>query len=790
MAGYRIKITLKDTKPPVWRRVIIPEKITFRELHEVIQILFGWGDMHLHAFTFSDDKVEIAGDIKDATGEAFLEEQVLVDEYINDNRYIEYTYDFGDDWQHRIVLEEVVEDYAFRYATLMKYKGNNFPEDSGGVWGFDEEEYAMEIEEFQADEVQAALGKWKFPVHVQVERQLSYDDDIEDMDSELPEELLEFANVLKEATKIYEESNDLEKTLQFLEKTPIGEKFVQEIRETLQQEVQKERKKESRLEKECRKWEDFCTEFYEGTEAKQLEFQFDGNANEAYKVSGCLVKEKGNHTIADNLNQYGDVKRLREYCKYLQIGHRKNASKKELAKKIEEALLRNPKYIVTLFDEDTWKCFFDYIQNDVMPENFEEQLGVYTALQMGLIEIRYRLDVGMKTAYIKPACNLMEIMEQISDEKVSKWLEERDRFFDSVSKYLLMYNCISFAELYRLYTKEQKTIMPQEQFYEKLYWYLRMRGLILTAALSTGEINYDCTFAAINEIDIAYVGDYVIREMGDWEYKRFRQKDYTTLLKGYNLYYPEWDQLLIVLEHLGDQESTGEVLSDLFAGVRNGWDTYDVLEYIYDCYDVKNIPDFADLWYFSLSVVMHTEIPMLKAHSREEYYKRMKTWPPMLHPIEVDAEFDLSYEEFRDADAEDSISDFPAAVQLKLYEILESSQEPVSELEKLPKFYMENAEWLYLLAKRYMEWNNMQKAADLFIKLEETFNDEGIREASNGFFDLYDTYTENLKREILYGEEVTPLFKGTPYVRSEKKVGRNDPCPCGSGKKYKHCCGR
>ncbi len=27
-------------------------------------------------------------------------------------------------------------------------------------------------------------------------------------------------------------------------------------------------------------------------------------------------------------------------------------------------------------------------------------------------------------------------------------------------------------------------------------------------------------------------------------------------------------------------------------------------------------------------------------------------------------------------------------------------------------------------------------------------------------------------------------------VRAEKKVGRNDPCPCGSGKKYKHCCGK
>lgn len=29
-----------------------------------------------------------------------------------------------------------------------------------------------------------------------------------------------------------------------------------------------------------------------------------------------------------------------------------------------------------------------------------------------------------------------------------------------------------------------------------------------------------------------------------------------------------------------------------------------------------------------------------------------------------------------------------------------------------------------------------------------------------------------------------------PYVRTAPKVGRNDPCPCGSGKKYKKCCGK
>lgn len=39
-------------------------------------------------------------------------------------------------------------------------------------------------------------------------------------------------------------------------------------------------------------------------------------------------------------------------------------------------------------------------------------------------------------------------------------------------------------------------------------------------------------------------------------------------------------------------------------------------------------------------------------------------------------------------------------------------------------------------------------------------------------------------------EAPQPGVKSTPYRREGKKVGRNDPCPCGSGKKYKKCCGK
>ena len=39
-------------------------------------------------------------------------------------------------------------------------------------------------------------------------------------------------------------------------------------------------------------------------------------------------------------------------------------------------------------------------------------------------------------------------------------------------------------------------------------------------------------------------------------------------------------------------------------------------------------------------------------------------------------------------------------------------------------------------------------------------------------------------------QQITKDYKRSKIVHVEKKPGRNDPCPCGSGKKYKNCCGR
>ena len=49
----------------------------------------------------------------------------------------------------------------------------------------------------------------------------------------------------------------------------------------------------------------------------------------------------------------------------------------------------------------------------------------------------------------------------------------------------------------------------------------------------------------------------------------------------------------------------------------------------------------------------------------------------------------------------------------------------------------------------------------------------------------WDNIFSEEKRKELYKEQ-----KNSGTIRKEKKVGRNDPCPCGSGKKYKKCCGK
>ena len=57
---YQLKVVLRDVKPPVWRRVLMPAEATIRTLHETVQVAMGWLNCHLHQFVIHGKEYGVA----------------------------------------------------------------------------------------------------------------------------------------------------------------------------------------------------------------------------------------------------------------------------------------------------------------------------------------------------------------------------------------------------------------------------------------------------------------------------------------------------------------------------------------------------------------------------------------------------------------------------------------------------------------------------------------------------------------------------------------------------------
>jgi Plasmid pRiA4b ORF-3-like protein len=131
---YQLKITLRGvSKPPVWRRVTVPAALTLDLLHEVIQQVMGWEDGHMHVFSTPGRDYGVPGS---GLGYADEGKVTLAEVLVVPRATMRYTYDFGDDWEHDIVLEKVLPPDPVAGLSCLAGKGACPPEDCGGAWGY------------------------------------------------------------------------------------------------------------------------------------------------------------------------------------------------------------------------------------------------------------------------------------------------------------------------------------------------------------------------------------------------------------------------------------------------------------------------------------------------------------------------------------------------------------------------------------------------------------------------------------------------------------------------------
>ncbi len=135
---YQIKVTLEDSKPPIWRRLLVRSDSTLADLHDIIQAAFGWWDYHLHQFIVG----EIHFGVPDPDYEDYLEmkdeQDVTLRQVVpREGSKFRYEYDFGDSWLHQVLLEKILSPEPGQvYPLCIKGRRARPPEDVGGMWGY------------------------------------------------------------------------------------------------------------------------------------------------------------------------------------------------------------------------------------------------------------------------------------------------------------------------------------------------------------------------------------------------------------------------------------------------------------------------------------------------------------------------------------------------------------------------------------------------------------------------------------------------------------------------------
>ncbi|HBA40324.1 MAG TPA: hypothetical protein DCZ05_11435 [Deltaproteobacteria bacterium] len=133
---YQLKITLKESRPPIWRRFQVRSDVTLAKLHRIIQEVMGWFDGHLHQLIVG--RIYYGVPDPDDLSETRDERKVRLDQILSvPGRKIVYEYDFGDGWEREIVLEKILSpDPKTRYPRCLDGARACPPEDCGGIYGY------------------------------------------------------------------------------------------------------------------------------------------------------------------------------------------------------------------------------------------------------------------------------------------------------------------------------------------------------------------------------------------------------------------------------------------------------------------------------------------------------------------------------------------------------------------------------------------------------------------------------------------------------------------------------
>jgi hypothetical protein len=138
MTIYRLYVFLLDIAPPIWRRIELSSETSLAQLHKVLQAAMGWQDYHLHEFEIGGQRYGVPDTDYDLPGEVVKDSAIKLSSALpRKGASLLYSYDFGDNWAHSVVLEDIVPiEPDTKYPRVLDGARACPPEDSGGPHGY------------------------------------------------------------------------------------------------------------------------------------------------------------------------------------------------------------------------------------------------------------------------------------------------------------------------------------------------------------------------------------------------------------------------------------------------------------------------------------------------------------------------------------------------------------------------------------------------------------------------------------------------------------------------------
>jgi hypothetical protein len=136
---YQLKIVLRESQPPVWRRIQVPAAMPLNRLHRTLQVAMGWTDAHLHEFAIAGRRYREPHDEDDSPD--IVNERTVTLRHVapGERGQFSYLYDFGDGWEHEVLIERIMAPEAgARYPVCLAGERHCPPEDCGGIPGYEE----------------------------------------------------------------------------------------------------------------------------------------------------------------------------------------------------------------------------------------------------------------------------------------------------------------------------------------------------------------------------------------------------------------------------------------------------------------------------------------------------------------------------------------------------------------------------------------------------------------------------------------------------------------------------